>query len=105
SGVAKLPEDDRRWLADARFRLLVPIVARDGSLLGLIGLGEKKSGLHFLKEDKKLLVEIASAAALGIELERKAATATGSRDSENDLLSPFLEERPPRPQPPENAKE
>ncbi len=69
SPLARLPEPDRRWLVDAGFRLLVPILARDGSLLGLLGLGEKKSGLPFLREDRKLLYDIATAAALGLELE------------------------------------
>jgi protein kinase-like protein/GAF domain-containing protein len=69
STVAGLPESDRHWLLDSGFRLLVPIVARDGSLLGMIGLGEKKSGLPFLREDRKFLSEIAGSAALVLELE------------------------------------
>jgi hypothetical protein len=71
SPLARLPEPDRRWLVDAGFRLLVPIVARDGSLLGLLGLGEKRSGLPFFREDRRLLYDIASAAALGLELEHE----------------------------------
>jgi hypothetical protein len=107
SSLARLPEPDRHWLLDSRFRLLVPIVARDGSLLGLMGLGEKKSGLPFLKEDRKLLVDIASSAALGIELEIKQTWSTRSDDDSLSILAAELtgpHHHPPQ-QPPENAKE
>jgi hypothetical protein len=69
SPLAKLPEPERHWLVDSGFRMIVPILARDGTLLGLIGLGEKKSGLPFLKEDRQLLRAIASSAAWVLELE------------------------------------
>jgi hypothetical protein len=70
SALKKLPERERHWLVDSGFRLIVPILARDGSLLGLVGLGEKKSGLPFLKEDRQLLHAIASSAAWVLELEQ-----------------------------------
>jgi hypothetical protein len=104
SPLAKLPEAERNWLKDTGFRLLVPILARDGSLLGLIGLGEKKSGLPFLREDRKLLVDIASSASLGIELELKQ-TWSSSHSSVDDSLHGFLPEPAGAHQPPENAKE
>jgi hypothetical protein len=69
SPLRRLPEKDLQWLKDSGFRLLVPILARDGSLLGLLGLGEKKSGLPFLKEDRQLLHAIASSGAWVLELE------------------------------------
>ena len=71
SPLLKLPEKERHWLVDGGFRLLVPVLARDGSLLGLIGLGEKKSGLPFLREDRELLHAIASNAAWVLELEHE----------------------------------
>ncbi|MFY9823151.1 MAG: serine/threonine-protein kinase [Thermoanaerobaculia bacterium] len=71
SSLLKLPERDRHWLVDSGFRLLVPILARDGTLLGLVGLGEKKSGLPFLREDRELLHAIASSAAWVLELEHE----------------------------------
>ena len=77
--LARLPEKERHWLVDSGFRLIVPILARDGSLLGLIGLGEKKSGLPFLKEDRQLLHAIASSAAWVLELEQ--SQSMGSRRS------------------------
>jgi hypothetical protein len=75
SPLTRLPDKDRLWLVDSGFRLLVPILSRDGSLLGVIGLGEKKSGLPFLKEDRQLLHAIASSAAWVLELDQ-SRTAT-----------------------------
>src|SRR6185295_17636395 len=43
SPLARLPEKDRYWLVDSGFRLVAPILARDGSLLGLIGLGRRRA--------------------------------------------------------------
>jgi hypothetical protein len=87
SGLLKLPEKERHWLVDSGFRLIVPILARDGSLLGLVGLGEKKSGLPFLKEDRQLLHTIASSAAWVLELEQGRALPAPQR-SWLDPLAP-----------------
>jgi len=73
SALRRLPEKERHWLVDSAFHLIVPILARDGSLLGLVGLGEKKSGLPFLGEDRQLLHTIASSAAWVLELEQGRA--------------------------------
>jgi Protein kinase domain len=79
SPLARLPESERHWLVDSGFRLLVPILARDGSLLGLIGLGEKKSGLPFFREDRQLLRAIASNAAWVLELELARSIGSSQR--------------------------
>ncbi|MFL6291372.1 MAG: serine/threonine-protein kinase [Thermoanaerobaculia bacterium] len=81
SPLTRLPDRDRHWLVDSGFKLIVPILARDGSLLGILGLGEKRSGLPFLKEDRDLLRAIASSAGWVIELEqtRSATPAPRSR--------------------------
>ncbi len=79
SPFLKLPPKERQCLADGGFRLLVPILARDGALLGMIGLGEKKSGLPFLKEDRQLLHAIASNAAWVLELEIERVPPPGTR--------------------------
>jgi hypothetical protein len=100
SPLAKLPDKERYWLVDSGFRLIVPILARDGSLLGLIGLGEKKSGLPFLKEDRQLLRAIASSAAWALELDQ--SRSLGSRRSWQESTGsgatptpPGVEEAPP----------
>ncbi len=105
SPVAELPAADRSWLAEAGFDLLVPLVARDGSLLGFLGLGPKRSGLPFLREDRRLLENIASTAALGFELELQLASGQG--DSRNRQQEVPLVDRAPCPGPAasDNAKE
>ncbi|HSK81441.1 MAG TPA: protein kinase, partial [Thermoanaerobaculia bacterium] len=100
SPLARLDEKERHWLVDSNFRLIVPILARDGSLLGVVGLGEKKSGLPFLKEDRQLLHAIASSAAWVLELEQGRIPFQGSwRDPIN------LDEPNPTEPAAENAKE
>ena len=90
SPLLKLPDKERRWLVESGFRLIVPILSRDGSLLGLIGLGKKKSGLPFLKEDRQLLHAIASSAAwvLELELEGILPPSTPEDSAEDDDLTP-----------------
>lgn len=88
SSLLRLPEKDRHWLVDSGFRLIVPILARDGSLLGLVGLGEKKSGLPFLKEDRQLLHTIASGAAWVLELEQGRALPPAQRSWRDPLAAP-----------------
>jgi hypothetical protein len=93
SPLARLSEKERHWLVDSGFRMIVPILARDGSLLGLIGLGEKKSGLPFLKEDRQLLRAIASSAAWMLELElgrSLGSTQRGGSESDGDEPAPTL---------------
>ena len=55
SSLRGLPPEERQWLADAAARLLLPIVGSDGSLLGLVALGEKRSELPFSRDDQALL--------------------------------------------------
>lgn len=87
SPLLKLPEKERRWLAEGGFRLIVPIVSRDGSLLGCLALGEKKSRLPFLKEDRDLLRTIASNAAWVLELEQERLPQV-SHGSTRDPMAP-----------------
>lgn len=70
SPVRELPETDRHWVGDGGFQLLVPLAGTDGSLLGILALGEKKSGLPFLGEDRQLLAAIAHTAAPILELQQ-----------------------------------
>ncbi|MDP9120314.1 MAG: serine/threonine protein kinase [Acidobacteriota bacterium] len=91
SPLVRLPEKDRHWLVDSGLRLIVPILARDGSLLGLIGLGEKKSGLPFLKEDRQLLRAIASSAAWVLEFEHSTAPGRLPRRASDADTPPTLD--------------
>ncbi len=75
--LSSLRKEDRDWLLDGDFRLLEPIVSMDGSLFGIIALGEKKSSLPFLKEDHQLTSAIANSAALALEVQRLRKNGTG----------------------------
>jgi hypothetical protein len=96
SPLARLDEPEKHWLVDSGFRLVVPVLARDGALLGLIGLGEKKSGLPFFREDRRLLRAIASNAAWVLELELSRSLGSSQRSWQDgtpgtpgDALLPF----------------
>jgi Protein kinase domain/GAF domain len=106
SPVAKLPDKERHWLVDNAFKLVVPILARDGSLLGLIGLGEKKSGLPFLREDRQLLRAVASSAAWVLELaQAQSMGSMGSVRRAASRASDLIVEEPELPVVAELAKE
>ena len=68
--LQRLGEEAAAWLLDGEFHLLVPVVAVDGTLAGLLALGEKRSGLPFLHEDRQLLSAISHSAALALEVMR-----------------------------------
>jgi serine/threonine-protein kinase len=80
SALRRLPEEERNWLADAGFVLVVPLKAADGALLGLIGLGGKRSEMPFSREDRLLLEAIATSAALNIE-NRRLRDTSSARDA------------------------
>ena len=67
SPFLRLPEVERQWLGDGGFRLLVPLLDGNGSLLGVIALGEKKSELPFQSEDRSLLSAVATSCAWVLE--------------------------------------
>jgi len=67
SALSRLPEADREWLRQAGFRLLIPLIASEGTLVGILALGPKKSELPFSKEDRWLLATIGASAALNLE--------------------------------------
>jgi len=68
SSLVRMSVEDRQWVADGAFRLLVPMFGSDGGLLGVVGLGEKRSELPFSQEDRLLLTTIADSAAITLEL-------------------------------------
>ena len=85
SVASTLPGPDRLWIADGGFRMLVPMIAADGSLVGLAALGEKKSELPFQSEDRQLLGAIAASVAPAVEnrlLRTSSVGASVPRDLE-----------------------
>jgi hypothetical protein len=78
STLRRLPEEERHWLTDSGFGLLVPLKAGDGALIGLIGLGHKRSELPFSREDRLLLETIGVSVALTVENRRLRESASVS---------------------------
>ena len=69
-----IPEEQRYWLAEGGFRLLVPLVSEAGELIGVLGLGEKRSELGYTVEDHQLLSTLAAAGALTLEARLRAGS-------------------------------
>jgi len=67
SALARLPEHEREWLATVRARLIVPLLAGGGALIGLLTLGDKRSEAPYSPEDRALLKIVAAAAATAVE--------------------------------------
>jgi hypothetical protein len=81
SSLRRLPDEDRQWLSDGAFRLLLPLIGSDGSLIGLLALGEKLSDLGFSAEDRLLLGTIGASLALTLENRRLRASPAHSPGS------------------------
>jgi hypothetical protein len=92
STLRRLPEEERHWLTDSGFGLLVPLKAGDGALVGLIGLGHKRSELPYSREDRLLLETIGVAVALTIENRRLRESASVS--GPDRVVTPPRERRP-----------
>jgi len=67
SALARLPSGDRQWLEETHARLLVPLRAATGSLLGVMTLGHKRSEMPFNADDRQLLTAVAASVALVID--------------------------------------
>jgi eukaryotic-like serine/threonine-protein kinase len=63
----RLPAGERAWVARGGYHLLVPIGDGPDTLAGVIALGAKRSELPFSREDRWLLSDTASSAALAME--------------------------------------
>lgn len=65
--LAALPPEDRQWIENCRFRLLLPMVRSSRELIGVLALGGKRSELPFTKEDRLLLSTVAASARVALE--------------------------------------
>ncbi len=80
--LLRLPDIERRWLADTGFRRLVPVLTSSGELQGLICLGAKRSDLPFTREDTALLAAVAASGGRALESRLIRATTVA------DLTAP-----------------
>lgn len=71
-----LPAEDRDWLVDGDFHMLVPIVSSLSRPLGLIALSEKRSELPYSSEDRMLLKAVAL--SVGLVLENRSGRDSGA---------------------------
>ena len=65
-----LPPEDREWLRDVDVDLLLPLVGTTGILLGLVAIGETRTGLPYTAAHFALATAAAGQAAMQIENRR-----------------------------------
>jgi hypothetical protein len=81
-----LPPSDRAWLTETGFGLFSPLMGSAGTLLGVVGIGEGRSGLPYTKRDNMLITAMSGQAALKLENSR-LTERTGHRGGVRDALS------------------
>ena len=77
SMFALFPAEDQSWIVDAAVSLIVPVAGTDGSAVGLLALGPKKSGDDWSQQDRAFVVTVAGSMALALENERMRSHAGG----------------------------
>ncbi len=87
SPLRRLPEAEKQWLADLGTVLLVPLLGSEGTLIGFLSLGPKKSELPFSRGDRELLGAVAAAGALTLE-NRLSRDSAGRRSPEGVAPTP-----------------
>ena len=74
SPLGRLPDTEKRWLAQGAFRLVVALRSGAGGVSGLLALSAKRSGLAFSALDRHLLSAVAAASGLALDNLRLRAT-------------------------------
>jgi len=81
--AALLPPSDRAWLSETGFGLFSPLVGSTGTLLGIVGIGEARSGLPYTERNNMLITAMSGQAALRLEnsrLKERSGHQGGVRD-------------------------
>lgn len=73
----RLPPQERRWLAQGGFEVLVPIHKSRSVLAAVLALGPKRSGQRFSAADHRVLAAIAASLTLAIENQRLRSSPSG----------------------------
>ncbi len=87
SSAARLPAEDRSWLAAANVALLVPLLAgntTEPTLTGVLALGPKQSDEPYAPEDRSLLSAIAAQMAMGLDVSRVRQRVTSQPGARPD---------------------
>ena len=74
SPLGRLPEAEKRWLAQGSFGLIVALRSGGGAIAGVLALSAKRSGLAYSVVDRHLLSAVA--AALGPRARQPAPRST-----------------------------
>ncbi len=75
-----LPASDRPWVEESKLQLLCPLNSSTGTLLGVIGVGERRSGFEYSKADRALLSALSVYAATLLENQSlRKQPASGNR--------------------------
>jgi hypothetical protein len=82
-----LPSAERAWLAESGVRVIVPMVAAERQMVGLLMLGDKKSEEPYSTDDLKLLQAIARQIAVGRDNVRLKERVDQDRRLRHDVLA------------------
>lgn len=74
SPLGRLPEAEKRWLAQGAFRLIVALRSGTGGVAGVLALSAKRSGLAYSVVDRHLLSAVAAASGLALDNLRLRST-------------------------------
>lgn len=85
--VDALPQADRDWLSDTGVRLIVPMIASNRQLLGLLMLGDKRSDERYSSDDLTLLQAIAQQIATAREHVRLKERVDDDRRVRHQVLA------------------
>lgn len=83
SHAAELPPNERQWIANGGFQLLVSLHGSSGQLLGFIALGSKRSDLAFSSDDRLLLRAVSAAVSPVLERLLQRPSAAGRSVAES----------------------
>ena len=82
AAAARLPAEDRAWIAEARVSLIVPLLTgnpAEPTLIGFIALGRKRSEEPYTPDDRDLLAAIAAQMSTSLDLSRIRRPRDGPR--------------------------
>jgi hypothetical protein len=74
SPLGRLPEAEKRWLAQGAFRLIVALRSGTGGIAGVLALSAKRSDLAYSVVDRHLLSAVAAASGLALDNLRLRST-------------------------------
>ncbi len=83
----ELPSAERKWLEESGVRVIVPMVAAERQMVGLLMLGDKKSEQPYSADDMKLLQAIARQIAVGRDNVRLKERVDEDRRLRHDVLA------------------